>query len=61
MTLYPFMFVKTIVAYGKDEEDARENLHEVISDQGEDIFDDWACDPLFPDENEVWKPIKLAD
>ena len=60
ITLHPFQFVKTIIAYGVDEEDAERNLYEIIADQGDDIYDDWACDELF-EENEVWKPIILED
>mgnify|MGYP000903252686 FL=1 len=61
MILYPYMFTKTVIAYGLNEEDARDNLHEIIEDQGDDIFDGWSCDSLSSDKSEVWKPIKLAD
>ncbi len=47
--LKPYMFVRTIVSWGTDEDDARDRLAEVISEYANDISE-WSCDEISSEE-----------
>lgn len=48
--LRPFMFTKTIIAWGKTEEEARQSLKSAILEEGDDMIFDWSCDELSIDD-----------
>ncbi len=48
-TYKPFLFIKSVVVWGEDADDAADHLQTALSDMGGDIYDDWE----YSDESET--------